>query len=1197
MQKEIENAAIGILVAKGLVSSERIEECLAIQREMQRMGLKPKPLLEILVEKKFLAKEQAGLVARGEADSEGPKEIPGYEILGTIGKGAMGTVYKGYQKSMEREVAIKVLASELALDKSYVERFLTEARMAAKVQHTNIVTGIDVGQVGGMYYLVMEYFPGRPLNTLIYEKGRLPVEKAVDIAVQIADALKHAHANNLVHRDIKPENILVLEDGTAKLCDMGLAKLVEREARGDSKGETVGTPLYISPEIVQGRPDIDIRSDIYSLGATLYHMLLGRPPFLGVDPVSIMRMHVDSDVVHPSKRDESIPEDLSAVVTRMMSRNIAQRYQSPAELLAALEAIRHRFRKKAPSAAPRPSAPVLEPIAAATAQKPLSSATPAKPLNAAVPQKPLSSATPAKPPRTDPALKLPKPPVEPPKRKAKTRRAKSSSMAFYIILLAAVAAGAVIVIAMLPGGSKAPEPKPDRSDDRNQPSPADEEQAGPGVPDDATPGREESQKAMLDEAARFEKDHPDALEAALERYEKIASLTPATKASAEAQARAGKLRDALCAIERKEFETVCGKADSILAGGRNLDGAVDAWSKFLERFRVSRAGLAEEAASRKKAAMAAIARLWAAVAGNSLEHAAKGDFDSAQAAVQAAIADGGIASAQCIAKAAGEDPLAFLEDLRKRREEYVLNAEKNAGPMFAAFAENLARLYSEGRTPGGMQLGPFSRYREALRTCKAAEANPALMPRRQQVAEWLDISASAAAFASSAALGLEGWASKKRHVVLRNPEEEVSIVSISASGIEKTVKLSNSVSMRAEDFLERLDHEAVYQLAFEGLGGSRMNAEMNRGAALFIVLSPVGSVSNAAERVDSHLGRAGASIDSPAALVDLLARHRGSAAVADALREFEALRKSSEKARDKAQAQKAIEKWKAWAEKYAGSKTATENEAFLASELKRLDAVANPPQPVKVPGLAVKAEAFDAKTGKARILYEFDERGFQSDWASRRFHFGADNWAGYAIENFMGKSLEVKTTGGCMSASGGGFLLWKPRVVGDFAIEADLSFQAEGSGLFLAHMTDNGGYAFANNLDISELCGWASANRVPMTPASGTGLFTARLAWPPTFKSLSSDTSFKLAPARWYSLSMTRKGKAVSIEICQKGKKPEKTWTFSDDQFKEGRIGLCLMKSGVSIDNFSFNGALDLRWLSSAEQGGEDSGDMPGAGQ
>ena len=209
-------------------------------------------------------------------------QIPGYESLGRIGQGAMGVVFKARQVSVDRLVAIKVLRDEAARDREYIERFRREARVAAKLSHNNIVGVIDAGEADGRHYFVMEYVEGTTVQDEL-DRGKAYDEKAaLGIALAVARALEHAHERGLIHRDIKPANILLTRDGNIKLADLGLARMAA-DVQGTA-GVAAGTPYYISPEQARGQADVDIRTDIYSLGATLYHMVTGRVPYSGATP-------------------------------------------------------------------------------------------------------------------------------------------------------------------------------------------------------------------------------------------------------------------------------------------------------------------------------------------------------------------------------------------------------------------------------------------------------------------------------------------------------------------------------------------------------------------------------------------------------------------------------------------------------------------------------------------------------------------------------------------------------------------------------------------------------------------------------------------------------------------------------------------------------------------------------------------------
>ncbi len=308
-------------------------------------------LERILLEKRIITHEQAALARRrlkGSTQPSGAPDIPNYQILDVLGSGGAGTVYRAKQLSMDRIVAIKVLLPRLAKDQAYLDRFFREARAAARLSHPNLIVAHDVGAHQGLYYLVMEYVSGATLQQLLDSQGSLEESRVVDVAIQVAKALEVAHRNGMVHRDVKPANIILGSDGLAKLFDLGLA----REGLGASEGKAVGTPRYISPEQAKDAPNIDIRSDLYSLGATMYHLVTGQLPFPAETGAQMLAKHVAEKLVPAHVRNPRVSQELSAIISRLMEKRPGDRIQRPQDLITALETIRTRRARQAPKPAP-----------------------------------------------------------------------------------------------------------------------------------------------------------------------------------------------------------------------------------------------------------------------------------------------------------------------------------------------------------------------------------------------------------------------------------------------------------------------------------------------------------------------------------------------------------------------------------------------------------------------------------------------------------------------------------------------------------------------------------------------------------------------------------------------------------------------------------------------------------------------------
>jgi eukaryotic-like serine/threonine-protein kinase len=270
------------------------------------------------------------------------KKLKDFYVLRRLGRGAMAEVYLAQQLSLSRQVALKILNSELARDPNYVRRFHHEARAAAALVHGGIVQIYEVGGEHGVHFIAQEYVAGRNLGEVIRSRGSLDPPLTLDILRQVAAALAKASSQGIVHRDIKPENIMLARTGEVKVADFGLAR-VQGEPGVDltQVGVTMGTPLYMSPEQIEGR-ELDSRSDIYSLGVTAHHMLRGEPPFHGDSPLAVAVQHLNQPPppLNPSGLGAPSPlMRLAPIIERMMAKKPADRYSDPASLLAELNSL------------------------------------------------------------------------------------------------------------------------------------------------------------------------------------------------------------------------------------------------------------------------------------------------------------------------------------------------------------------------------------------------------------------------------------------------------------------------------------------------------------------------------------------------------------------------------------------------------------------------------------------------------------------------------------------------------------------------------------------------------------------------------------------------------------------------------------------------------------------------------------------
>jgi len=287
------------------------------------------------------------LSSSGQPQSLTGTRLGKYQVGSEIGQGGMGTVYKGYDPTLERYVALKVMAPHLTWEEEFVERFLREARAAARLRHPNIVTIYDVGRDRGSYYFSMDYVEGKTVAQLIKERGPTSIGEALRILKPLASALDYAHENGLVHRDIKPSNVVVSDDGHVTLMDFGIAR-ASRSTRLTRSGAVMGTPEYMAPEQARG-DDVDRRTDQYALGVIAYEMLVGKAPFKAESTPTLLYkiVHEGPPPLHDARPD--LPRAATSVLSRALAKEKGQRYPSCTAFVDAL--------RQAAQAAPVPARP------------------------------------------------------------------------------------------------------------------------------------------------------------------------------------------------------------------------------------------------------------------------------------------------------------------------------------------------------------------------------------------------------------------------------------------------------------------------------------------------------------------------------------------------------------------------------------------------------------------------------------------------------------------------------------------------------------------------------------------------------------------------------------------------------------------------------------------------------------------------
>ncbi|MHC5039446.1 MAG: protein kinase domain-containing protein [Planctomycetota bacterium] len=327
-----------LAVKNKFISKDQLSEALDYQKKLRDRGVK-KYLGVILQEMGFLSPREVDIICSSLEKHIAKNPIKGYKIEAQLGRGAMGLVYAALQLKLDRIVALKVLDPKYAMDQDYIQRFYMEAKTAATLNHPNIVQAYDVGESMGYHYFAMEYVQGVTVKQLLEERKTIQEEEALDIILQMVSALHHAEVHHMAHLDIKPSNIMISTSGIAKLCDLGLAKKTDSVSEQDDN-MIMGSPYYISPEQIERNPELDSRSDMYSLGATLYHMIAGRPPYTGKTTKDIFMKHLTHRVPDPTEIIPGLSSGLFPMLKKMMQKEREERFENMESLWKTMTKVR-----------------------------------------------------------------------------------------------------------------------------------------------------------------------------------------------------------------------------------------------------------------------------------------------------------------------------------------------------------------------------------------------------------------------------------------------------------------------------------------------------------------------------------------------------------------------------------------------------------------------------------------------------------------------------------------------------------------------------------------------------------------------------------------------------------------------------------------------------------------------------------------
>ncbi len=526
MANPLDTLFIEMAVARGWIERAQADEAVSIQEATKDDGEGRRLLRDIVVDEGWMTQEQVTEVDT-QIDEGAAKtgKIEGYRLIAKIGQGGMGAVYKAEQAATGEVVALKILPTRLARRPDFVDRFLREARAAAKMKSEHIVRPVDVGFSGGYYYFAMEFVEGESVDTTLSIDGAMAETKALRIIHQIALALADAEKAGMVHRDIKPGNIIVTEKGVAKLTDFGLA----REVADDSvtqAGMTLGTPNYMSPEQAKAVKALDVRSDIYSLGVTFYYMVTGVLPFQGETSLLTMLKHLNEPPVAPITRRAELTRGCNDVILKMLAKNREDRYQNASQLVEDLTLVMNGKPPKHAESTEQKPPPVAEEAAAGA------------------------------PEEMEDLL-------EEIREQRRLKWLKAGIGLFVVVIVG------VIVYALV-----SPGPRPDAA-------------AGAGNAPDAAAAQARQERiaqARLDEAKRFAAEHPSELAAIVDKYASVEAKHRSAKAYDEASRLRAEAARKLDAAVQAAFEA-CRKAATELTAKDKFGEAIAAYDAFPDELR------------------------------------------------------------------------------------------------------------------------------------------------------------------------------------------------------------------------------------------------------------------------------------------------------------------------------------------------------------------------------------------------------------------------------------------------------------------------------------------------------------------------------------------------------------------------------------------------------------------------------------
>gem|GEM_PF-6391183 len=704
--------------------------------------------------------------------------------------------------------------------------------------------------------------------------------------------------------------------------------------------------------------------------------------------------------------------------------------------------------------------------------------------------------------------------------------------------------------------------------------------------------------SAFEAAKTFLAEHPEDLQGALERFRKAAAEAKGGALEDETARRVEQIEARLRARETKRFEKAASEATRLESEGR-VGPALNVYRAYLEEGPVGD-GHREKAEEEIDRLSLILQSRWNADATGIELAAENGDFDEAIRIVQDAVDPGkGYADRDLLETRMGVDVDGLLRDLEARRRAWQQRIAEEAGPRADALEKRIARLLDTGHLEKEEALPPrplAARFPAALATLTEALADPALAPVAGRLRKKKDAMQAVCSLLDQAEKGFRAVSRARTPLRFKNrsaPTRIASVLNENGKVLVKTASPSATYALR--EALENLDQASLADvLEAAADDGGVSPAECFALGQIYLWSTP-GAIEDAARKARGYLeaaSKSGFPVEDALETLETRKTSMQEASVRRALERALSLASSSDKGKKK----EALSLLEDLLDKHGDAGPVRDRRAEIEATISGLRRAVGPAGEVEIDFLKGEALAFDPGTGDFEMAYKFTQSQAAFDWVRRNFGDRPDEWFQHLLDNYLGRGPEVGLRGGRLTLSGGGYLVWKPKLTGDLDVEVRFSAGRGEGVLVLFHALDTGGFAFHSRLDWSALSAYGGQVGVDIPAGAGAGISIVDLNWPQDVEPLAADADFELRPKAFYKLKIVRRGATISAALFDGRGKEQERFEAEDASRKAGRIALCVLQSELSVSEIFIKGRFDEDWLRRARQGTveHDAGDMPG---